>query len=131
MYAHLIARGSQDGGATGTHARQILASVDDANRVIDELLAFGQDRTLNLYPHDLAALVTECIDECRPRAVAHAVDVRLTETTVTHVTLDKHKIKQALGNVLDNAIDAAPEGSVVEVTTSAPNGSVQVAVRDY
>ena len=131
MYAHLIARGSRDGDATGQHAQQILASVDDANRVIDELLAFGQDRTLNLYPHELDALVSECIDECRPRALAHAVDVRLTETTPAHVTLDKHKIKQALGNVLDNAIDAAPEGSVVEVTASAPNGSVRVAVRDY
>jgi signal transduction histidine kinase len=131
MYAHLIARSSHDGDPTGAHARHILASVDDANRVIDELLAFGQDRTLNLYPHEVGALVTECIDECGRRARAHAVEVRLTETAATSVTLDKHKIKQALGNVLDNAIDAAPEGSVVEVETSVVNGSVRVAVRDH
>ena len=131
MYAHLIARGTRDGDPSAAHAGRILASIDDANRVIDELLAFGQDRTLNLYRHELGALVAECIDECRARARAHAVEVRLGETTTTEVTLDKHKIKQALGNVLDNAIDAAPEGSVVEVTASAPNGSVRIAVRDY
>jgi signal transduction histidine kinase len=53
------------------------------------------------------------------------------DTTPIEITLDKHKIKQALGNVLDNAIDAAPAGSVVEVATSVVNGSVRVAVRDH
>ena len=129
MYAHLLARGEQP-PAVAEHARRILASVDDANRVIDELLAFGQDRTLNLYPHRLESVVDECVDECRPRALAHAVDLRV-DTTPIEITFDKHKIKQALGNVLDNAIDAAPEGSVVEVATSVVNGSVRVAVRDH
>jgi len=129
MYAHLLARGEQP-PAVAEHARRILASVDDANRVIDELLAFGQDRTLNLYPHRLESVVDECVDECRPRALAHAVEVRV-DTTPIAITLDKHKIKQALGNVLDNAIDAAPQGSVVEVETSIVNGSVRVAVRDH
>ena len=128
MYAHLLARGEQP-PAVAEHARRILASVDDANRVIDELLAFGQDRTLNLYPHRLESVVDECVDECRPRALAHTVDVRVDATPI-EITLDKHKIKQALGNVLDNAIDAAPRGSVVEIAASAPNGTVRIAVRD-
>ena len=131
MYAHLLARGEHSSPAVTEHARHILASVDDANRVIDELLAFGQDRTLNVYPHRVESVVLECVEECRPRATEHAIDVRITETAEAEVTLDKHKIKQALGNVLDNAIDAAPQGSVVEVATSLVNGTVQVAVRDH
>ena len=99
--------------------------------MIDELLAFGQDRTLNLYPHRVESVVAECIEECRPRAVAHAVDMQVTAAADTEITLDKHKIKQALGNVLDNAIDAAPQGSVVEVDSAIVNGSVRVTVRDH
>ena len=128
MYAHLLTRGEP---AVADHARRILESVDDANRVIDELLAFGQDRTLNLYPHRLDAVLAECLDECRPRAAARDVAIAIGEPLGIELTLDKHKIKQALGNVLDNAIDAAPGGSTVEVMTSAPNGVVQVAVRDH
>jgi len=131
MYAHLLARGTPDGAGMGEHARRILASVDDANRVIDELLAFGQDRTLNLYPQRIESLVDECIDECRPRAVGRDVELRVTDTTPAETRLDKHKIKQALGNVLDNAIDAAPDGTVVEVSATAPNGVVRIAVRDH
>jgi signal transduction histidine kinase len=131
MYAHLLARGDGASPAVTEHAQRILASVDDANRVIDELLAFGQDRTLNLYPHHVGSLVLECVEECRPRAIEHAIDVRVVEMAQAEVTLDKHKIKQALGNVLDNAIDAAPQGTVVEVATSVMNGTVRVAVRDH
>jgi signal transduction histidine kinase len=131
MYAHLLARTEHPSPTVVAHARSILESIDEANRVIDELLAFGQDRTLNLYPHRVESVVLECVEECRPRAIEHAVDVRVVETAEAEVTLDKHKIKQALGNVLDNAIDAAPQGSVVEVATSLVNGSVQVAVRDH
>jgi signal transduction histidine kinase len=134
MYAHLLTRardGEEPPAAVAEHARRILASVDDANRVIDELLAFGQDRTLNLYPHRMESVVLECIDECRARALDHAVDVRVTGSVAVELTLDKHKIKQALGNVLDNAIDAAPVGSVVEVETSVVYGCVRLAVRDH
>jgi signal transduction histidine kinase len=131
MYAHLIARGGSDGEPAREHARQILASVDDANRVIDELLAFGQDRTLNLYPHRLETIVDECVEECRARARAAEVEVRIAETTAIEATLDKHKLKQALGNVLDNAIDAAPRGSVVDVAATARGGTVEIAVRDH
>lgn len=130
MYAHLLARGTPDGDAVREHARRILASVDDANRVIDELLAFGQDRTLNLYPQAVGALVDECVAECRPRAGSCEVDVRVAVPAAIETRLDKHKIKQALGNVLDNAIDAAPRGSAVDVSVSAPNGVVRIAVRD-
>ena len=99
--------------------------------MIDELLAFGQDRTLSLYPHRIDALMDECIEECRPRALARDVEVHVTASTDVEVRLDKHKIQQAFGNLLDNAIDAAPEGSIVEVATSVVNGSVRVAVRDH
>jgi signal transduction histidine kinase len=131
MYAHLIARAAAEDPASAEHARRILASVNESNRVIDELLAFGQDRTLNLYRHRVDELVDECLDECRPRAAERAVALAVVATSDVEATLDKHKIKQALGNILDNAIDAAPTGSTVEVDASAPNGFIRLAVRDH
>jgi signal transduction histidine kinase len=128
MYAHLLTRGGAD--ADPEHARRILSSVNEANRVIEDLLAFGQDRTLSAYPHRIDSVMEECLAECRPHALARDVELVVVATTPVEVTLDKHKIKQALGNILDNAIDAAPRGTPVEITASAPNGVVQLAVRD-
>jgi signal transduction histidine kinase len=136
MYAHLLARGAREDEppwppAVAEHARRILGSVDDANRVIDELLAFGQDRALNLYPHAIATVVDECVEECRVRATGLGVDLRVAPAPAVELALDKHKIKQAIVNVLENAIDAAPQGTVVEVSAAVDDGHVQVAVRDH
>jgi phosphoglycerate-specific signal transduction histidine kinase len=47
MYAHLVGRSATiDRQVVREHATRILTSVEEANRVIDELLRFSQDRAL-------------------------------------------------------------------------------------
>src|SRR5262249_48670346 len=81
MYAHLLARSdAADRRVVREHAARILTSVEEANRVIEELLRFSQDRALNLYPHALDALLAECIAECAPRAEARGIELALHAT---------------------------------------------------
>jgi signal transduction histidine kinase len=137
MFAHVLTRG---GGqrppgewerTVGECAERIVASVEDANRVIDELLRFGQDRALNLYPQSLVALVEECVTDCRVRADAGQVRIQVTPGLDATIVLDKHKVRQALGNVLDNAIEATGPGGRVEVATVRNGTRVCITVRDY
>jgi signal transduction histidine kinase len=130
MYAHLLGRGA-DPAAAREHAARILASVDDANRVIEELLRFGQDRALNLYPHSVGELIQECVAECAPRAASRDVALVVADAPDVVVALDKHKVKQAIGNLLDNAVAASRPGMHVEVASSATDGVVRVMVRDH
>jgi signal transduction histidine kinase len=113
MYAHLLGRSvPAERHVVRAHAARILTSVEEANRVIEELLRFGQDRALNLYPHALEALLAECLAECAPRADARGLELALRATPDVVITLDKHKVKRALGNLLDNAVDASAPGLV-------------------
>jgi signal transduction histidine kinase len=130
MYAHLLGRGS-DPGTVREHATRILTSVDEANRVIEELLRFGQDRALNLYPHTLRELVWDCVADCAPRAAARGVALVQGQIPDVVVSLDKHKVKQAISNLLDNAIAASQRGMRVDVESNTGNGVVQIVVRDY
>jgi signal transduction histidine kinase len=137
IFAHLLARESaQPDGAKWArtvrdHADRILASLEEANRVVDGLLRFGQDRRLNLYPQALAELVQECAAECHPRAAARSVRLAIVGDSDATVLIDKHKVKQALGNVLDNAIEATPAEGVVEVRATVEGAAVRIAVRDW
>jgi signal transduction histidine kinase len=45
--------------------------------------------------------------------------------------VDKHKIRQALGNLLDNAVDASRAGEPVEVRWAIAGPLLQIVVRDY
>ncbi len=138
IFAHLLGRGPAPGATAEQwpqtvqeHARRIQASVEEAKRVIDELLRFGQDRALNLYPQSLAELIDECVRDCQPQAARRGVRVDVAPLPDTTVLLDKYKVKQALGNVLDNAIDATPTGERIEVAPAVDDARVCIAVRDY
>lgn len=139
MFAHLLgqeaARADGADGAcwratVGEHASRILQSVDDAKHVIDSLLRFGQDRALNLYPQSLAALVAECVADCEARAVPRGVRVCAAVPVDATIAVDKHKLKQAIGNVLDNAIEVTAAGAAVDVDVTADAAAVRIAVRD-
>jgi signal transduction histidine kinase len=75
--------------------------------------------------------VDECIRDCEPRAVARGVRVELESAADVTLTLDKHKLKQAVGNLIDNAIDATPPGTRVEVTVARNGTRARVLVRDH
>ena len=43
---------------------------------------------------------------------------------------DRARLRQVLGNLIDNAVKYSPEGGEVRVTAAALNGSVRISVRD-
>lgn len=137
MYAHLLARGPNGEGtdawtrAAVEHATRIARSVEEANRVVDQLLRFGQDRTLSPYRHVVGEVLEECVAECQARATARAVTVTVAGAVEGTVVLDKHKVKQAIGNLLDNAIDASMPGGRVEVTAMSDATGTRITVRDH
>jgi signal transduction histidine kinase len=138
IFAHLLARGPARGvpaeawaATVREHAARILGSVAEANRVMEELLRFGQDRALNLYPQPLETLVEECVRECRPQAEARGVALHVQDGVDAVLPVDKHKVKQALGNLLDNAIAVTAPGGCVEVASRVNGATVAVAVRDH
>jgi signal transduction histidine kinase len=137
MFAHLLARDVE--GPDGPdwrrrvreHSGRILASLEEANRVVDELMRFGQDRALNFYEQPVAALVEECVGACRPRATARGVRLEVLAGRDQPVVVDKHKIRQALANLLDNAVDASRAGEPVEVRWAVAGPLLRIVVRDY
>jgi signal transduction histidine kinase len=137
IFAHLLARGpaGNDPARWMTnvhdHAKRILASLEEAKRVIDELLRFGQDRSLNLYPHSFAALVRECVGDCDARAERRQVALVLAPVPEATLLLDKHKVKQAIANLVDNAIDATPAGERVEIEATLDGPVARITVRDH
>jgi signal transduction histidine kinase len=136
LYSDLIrnADGHDDSGSALRQARANAAAIEaalrDVNRVLTDLLVFSKDLRLNLYSHALTPLVQECLDDCAAAAAERGVALRVEGTAPIELTLDKLKMKQALINVLRNAIEVSPAGATVVIELAQRDGGATIAVTD-
>jgi len=136
IYADLIrnADGAVDAdtalGQVRENARAIEGAVRDVNRVVTDLLVFSRDLKLNLYVHPLRRVLEECVEDCRAEATERRVSVVLQATEGIELTIDKLKIKQAIVNVLRNAIEVSPVGAEVVLRAEADDGGALISVSD-
>ncbi len=75
---------------------------------------------------DLAQVITDLIHEARPAAEQKGLSVRLGAEHVGScpIVADQGKIKEVLGNLIDNAIKYTPQGSVEAAETCAGGAGV-------
>jgi signal transduction histidine kinase len=109
----------------------IEAEVARLNELVSGFLGFSKPAPLALKPCDLNAIVQSTTDLIRQEATDRNIEVvLLMDDHLRPVTCDSSQVKQALLNLLINAMDASAEGGVVTVSTEAGNGSARVSVRD-
>lgn len=81
---------------------------------------------------DLDQLTDDCLAARQARADAHGIRFDFTRQHDPHTLHGEcENIALALGNLLDNALDHAPAGSVIEVAVSRRASSVVVTIRDH
>lgn len=116
-------------------ARELEAVADEVQRLghlVEGLLAIArsESRTATI-DVDAAALARDAVD--RWSALAAERDVRLQldapERAMSRFVTDG--LQQVLDNLLDNALDAAPSGSAIEITVVATDDHVEIRVRDH
>ncbi|MCT2587849.1 sensor histidine kinase [Actinophytocola gossypii] len=99
------------------------------DRLVTDLhdLSAAESGTLpvHLEDSDLADLAARTVSAHRARAEASEVDLRLTVPGPVPVRADPARLRQALGNLVANALRHAP-GGIVEVTVTADPVSVTV-----
>jgi two-component system, OmpR family, sensor histidine kinase CreC len=110
---------------------------DESNRIqdiVDRLLQLSalESRTglREAKPVDLSALVRETADSLAPTFAAR--DVRFERSIARDITAtgEPFMLRQALVNLLQNALDFSPAGSTVHVALESRDGSAVLTVSD-
>ncbi|RMH94459.1 two-component system sensor histidine kinase CreC [Lysobacter pythonis] len=104
-------------------------------QMVDKLLALaavehrqGIDAPQRVGLDDLLA---EAASDCASRAHAAGVVMVIEAEDGLTVEGDRFLLRQAVGNLIDNAIAFSPAGARVEVTARREGARVVIAVRDY
>jgi signal transduction histidine kinase len=115
--------------------KTLLSIVDEEtarlNRLVSDLLRFARPTVLQHRNVDLAELAEASRP---PMSHEHEIVVRLADGAPTHVEADPGLLRGALENLIENACQASPAGSTIQVTIgSAAIGEIpcaRVEVRD-
>ncbi len=103
---------------------RILREVHRLNKMVTSLLEFGRPATAHLQPADPEALWDEVIESERARLDERTLTLRRERPEhPVRCMLDLEQLRQVYLNILVNAVDAAPEGSALTLSSSVlPHG---------
>lgn len=99
--------------------------------IVREFLAYARPAPLARSVADLNGVVRETVALAASTAARRGI--RLAEAldpALPPAAMDPARIKQALLNLLLNAIQASPDGAAIDVTTRAAGRMVEAAIRD-
>ncbi len=116
-------------------AEIIVQEAGRLNNLVDSVLLFSRNQrnggmTPELEEADLSSLVREAIEAFEP--IARARDAALVLEAPDHVPLrmDSDLVRQAVLNLLDNALKYGPRGQTIRVSIATAEGEVVLAVED-
>ncbi|MGA7989347.1 MAG: HAMP domain-containing sensor histidine kinase [Candidatus Dormiibacterota bacterium] len=100
--------------------------------LVDDLLLLArldQRRPLDRAPVDLTSMINDAVSDARAADPERTVIARITQPMV--VTGDDLRLRQAVANLVRNALVHTPPGSPVEVTLQPQNGHAEIDVIDH
>ncbi len=102
-------------------------SIDYSNKIINDLLDFSREITLDWSQTTPSALVKEAL-----QLIAVPEDVKLTNLVADSplVTVDTTKISRVIVNLVRNALDAMPKGGGLMITSSQAEDYWELTFKD-
>lgn len=100
-------------------------------RLIDRMLELSSLEKLkelqNPTPIDLEEVVREVVNSLEPAAAARGVDMKLERESIFDLDGDRFLLRQAINNLISNALDFSPKGGTIHIEISGN----QLSVRDH
>jgi signal transduction histidine kinase len=117
-----------------TEVEQLLGVVESETRringVVEQFLEYARPPKLAPRNTNLAAEVREIVDSLRALSESRGVKLDLKAATAGAAVCDPGQLRQAVDNVLRNAIEATPDGGQVTVIAASDGKGHTVEVRD-
>jgi signal transduction histidine kinase len=110
---------------TGFH-RLAMEETNRVNSLVTELLDLVKTKESHFESSDMHGLIEKMVLLLSPQSKAKDITViRTFDPAVQDIWMDSEKMKQVILNILSNAVEFAPEGGRIEISTKAEPGTDQ------
>ena len=109
-------------------AKRLTGMVD---LLISDAMNDALDITVRREPLDLATLAAEVVEANRPLAERKQQGIALQAPDALPAVGDQDRLRDAIDNLVSNAIKYSPPGGAIEVGLRQEDSRIRVSVRDY
>ena len=133
-YAKLLQRSLPSEATNQAYVQEMVSEIDLLEAIISDFLAFARPMQFSPVPVGVKALTTETLDGFRQSMEEARIKmlIDLPEDELT-VQADPYALRQALGNLVRNALEAMPDGGELTVRVrpeeTESGGAVDVGAR--
>jgi two-component system, OmpR family, sensor histidine kinase TctE len=115
----------------GARLGKVLTGAERSAHLVHQLLTLARtETTARREPLDLGALAREVAREWTPRAVAAGVDLGFEGDEHRQVLGEALQLREAMANLIDNALRYTPRGSAVTLKVEADGERTRLLVED-
>ena len=116
---------------SGTLVNAVLDDISQVESVIRDLIELARPGEVRRMPADLNALLRTVLRQIDARLLHRKVGVEMAlADRLPLVNIDPERFSQALLNVIVNAVDAMPNGGMLDVRTRATGDHVVLEIED-
>jgi signal transduction histidine kinase len=109
----------------------ITAQIDRIERIVRDMLDQTRRPTCRREPIDLAVLLGRMVDTIAPTLAAHRVELETdVEPALPPVNADGDQLQQVFINLINNSLDAMPDGGRLRIEVRTENGEVVTRFSD-
>ncbi len=110
--------------------KKALAEIERVERLISALLNYSSPARADFRMGDLNTVVNDTALLMRRECERQKVNLRVDTRELPNFHFDQEKIKQALMNIIRNALEAMPNGGEIRISTDANTEHAQLEVAD-
>ncbi|RMG04623.1 MAG: hypothetical protein D6726_03025 [Nitrospirae bacterium] len=101
-----------------------------AREIVQQLLEFSRKRKLEIVEADLKKIIEEVLMLVSPSIKASKIKVDKELNDIPGVLMDANQIKQVLLNLINNAVQAMPDGGRLGIKAEVVGDEIMVSVSD-
>jgi signal transduction histidine kinase len=132
-FAELLRRELSPGTRAARFAARICEGVDEADQIIGSMMTIASPERLVLETVDARELLTSAVEAAQRALPTNAPEKKwrvISSASAPAFAADRIKVRQALRNLVANALQAQPDGGVVDVSIALDGTDVLFRVQD-
>lgn len=108
----------------------MIKEINRANAIITEFLSLSKNKAMNFQKINLNTILQDIYPLLQANALYYDCKVLLNLKNIPNLLLDKNSVHQLILNMVQNSIDAMPNGGIIHISTLQNDHNVILTIKD-